>query len=108
MKNLPWILAAVGLGLAAYVVLSQPTERFATGSPDVDDATDSVSGWGTKQRVKGTGGSVLGKAKEGLGNLTGDDTLAGEGLVDQVTGAVKDTAGQAAHAVSDTIHDLNK
>lgn len=108
MKNFPWILAAVGLGLAAYVVLNQPTERFATGSPDVDDAADSAANWGTKQRVTGTGGSVLGKAKEGLGKLTGDDSLAGEGMVDQVTGAVKDTAGKAAHAVSDTIHDLNK
>ena len=107
MKNLPWLLAAVGLGLAAYVILNQEPEQFATGSSDLDDAAARTSGWGTRQRAKGTGGDLLGKAKEGVGNLTGNDRLAGEGLVDQAVGAVKDTAGQAAHAVSDTIRDLN-
>jgi len=33
---------------------------------------------------------------------------AGEGVVDQVAGAVKDTAGWAAQAVGQTVHDLNR
>jgi uncharacterized protein YjbJ (UPF0337 family) len=46
--------------------------------------------------------------KEGFGRATGDDDLAGEGLVDQAVGAVKDGAGKAAQAVGETIHDLNR
>lgn len=108
MKNFPWILAATAFGLAVYVVLNQPSPRYATGSSDVEDAADKTSLWGTKQRVTGTGSGLLGKAKEGVGNLTGDDQLAGEGVADQVAGTVKDGAGQVAHAVGQTIHDLNR
>jgi hypothetical protein len=44
----------------------------------------------------------VGKLKEGVGRATGDDQLAGEGLVDQIAGAVKDTAGQAPQALGAT------
>ena len=108
MKALPWIIAGVGVGLAVYVIANQPGPQYATGSDDVEDAAANTALWGSKQRIKGKGGSLLGKAKEGVGRATGNDSLAGEGLVDQAVGAVKDTAGDAAHAVSETIHDLNK
>lgn len=107
MKALTWILAAAGISVVVYLIVNAPTTQYAGGDPDVDDAADSTSNWGSKQRLTGTGGSLLGKAKEGVGNLTGDDKLAGEGLVDQAVGTVKDTAGKAAHAVGDTIRDLN-
>ncbi len=108
MKTLPWIIAGVSLGLLVYVVANAPSTQYAGTSDDVEDAANKTSAWGTKQRVTGTGGNLGGKLKEGVGKLTGDDQLQGEGLVDQATGAVKDAAGQAAHAVSDTLHDLNK
>ncbi len=38
--------------------------------------------------------------KEGVGNATGNDKLAGEGMFDQVAGSVMDAAGKAAYAVS--------
>jgi uncharacterized protein YjbJ (UPF0337 family) len=50
----------------------------------------------------------VGKFKEGVGRVTGDDQLTGEGVVDQLAGAVKDTAGQAAQALGTTIHELNR
>ena len=108
MKALGWIVAGVGIGLAAYVVLNQPGPQYATGNDDVEDFADKSALWGSKQRITGKGGSLLGKVKENVGRATGNDELAGEGLGDQVIGAVKDTAGDAAHAVSQTIHDLNR
>jgi uncharacterized protein YjbJ (UPF0337 family) len=108
MRALPWIIAGVGVGLAAYFVLNQPGPQFATGDDDVEDAARKTANWGSKQRLKGTGRGLVGKLKEGVGRVTGDDQLATEGAIDQAVGIVKDTTGQAAHAVADTIHDLNR
>ena len=108
MKALPWIIAGVGLGLAAYFAVNQPGPQYATGDKDVEDIANKTSLWGSRQRVAGAGGGMLGKLKEGVGRATGDDGLAGEGLVDQAIGTIKDTSGQAAHAVARTIHDLNR
>jgi hypothetical protein len=41
-------------------------------------------------------------------SATGNEELAEEGALDQATGAVQGTAGRAAHAVVDTIHELNR
>ena len=106
MKALPWIIAAAGIGVAVYVIANAPSIQPASG--DVEDAASKVGVWGTKQRVTGTGGGLVGNLKEGAGKLTGDKEMQGEGLVDQAAGAVKDTAGKAAHAVSDALHDLNR
>ena len=108
MKSLPWIIAGIGVGLAAYVLANQPGPQYATGNDDVEDAARNTSAWGSKQRITGKGGALKGKLKEGFGRATGDDQLAGEGAVDQVVGGVKDAAGQAAHAVAETVHDLNR
>ena len=108
MRALPWIIAGVGVGLAAYFVLNQPGPQFATGDDDVEDAARKTANWGSEQRLKGTGRGLVGKLKEGVGRATGDDQLATEGAVDQGVGIVKDTTGQAAHAVADVIHDLNR
>ena len=106
MKALPWIIAGVAVSLAVYFIANQP--EYAMGYDDVEDAAANAGLWGSKQRLKGKGGSLLGKAKEGIGRATGNDSLAGEGVIDQAVGAVKDAAGQAATAVGETIHDLNK
>ena len=109
MKGLSWLIAGAGLGIVAYILLTQEqSPRYASGYDDIDDAADSAGRWGTKQRVTGTGANVLGRVKEGIGRVTGDTALEGEGVVDQAAGAVKDTAGKVAHAVEGTIKDLNK
>jgi uncharacterized protein YjbJ (UPF0337 family) len=108
MKALPWLIAGVGFGLAAYFVLNQPGPQYATGNDDIEDAAGRTTFWGSKQRVRGAGRDLVGKLKEGAGRIAGDDDLAGEGVADQVIGAVKDTAGQAAQTVGETIHDLNR
>jgi uncharacterized protein YjbJ (UPF0337 family) len=108
MKSLPWILAAVGLGVAAYVVINTPGPEYATGNDDIENAARKTSAWGSKNRITGTGTNLGGKLKEGLGNLTGNDDLANEGVVDQVAGKIKDAAGSVAHAAGQTIHEFNR
>jgi uncharacterized protein YjbJ (UPF0337 family) len=108
MKALTWIFAGVGVGIAAYIALNQPDARYATGDNDVEYAAGRTTLWGSKQRLYGRGGGLAGKLKEGIGRVTGDAQLADEGVVDQVVGAVKDTAGKAAQAAGQTVHDLNR
>lgn len=109
MKGLGWLIAGAGLGIVAYIFFTQESSpRYASGYDDIDDAADAAGRWGTKQRVTGTGGSVLGRVKEGVGRVTGDSSLEGEGVLDQAAGAVKDTAGRVAHAVEGTVKDLNR
>ncbi len=108
MKALTWVMAGVGAGIAAYLILNQPGPRYATGDDDVEFGADRAALWGTKQRVSGAGTGLAGKVKEGVGRLTGDDELVAEGVVGQAAGAVKDTAGRVAQAVGQTVHDLNR
>jgi uncharacterized protein YjbJ (UPF0337 family) len=51
---------------------------------------------------------LVGKLKEGVGRATGDDELAEEGVGEQIVGSVKGAVGEAAHAVGETIHELNR
>jgi uncharacterized protein YjbJ (UPF0337 family) len=108
MKALTWVIAGVGAGIAAYVVLNQPGPQYATGDNDVEYAAGRATLWGSKQRISGIGGGLAGKLKEGIGRATGNEQLAGDGVTDQIAGAVKDTAGKAAQAAGQTIHDLNR
>jgi uncharacterized protein YjbJ (UPF0337 family) len=108
MKSLPWILAAVGLGVAAYIVINTPGPEYATGNDDIENAARKTSAWGSKNRITGTGTNLGGKLKEGIGNLTGNDDLAKEGVVDQVTGTLKDAAGSVAQAAGQTLHEFNR
>jgi uncharacterized protein YjbJ (UPF0337 family) len=108
MKTLAWLTAGTGLGLLAYLILNEHGPRYATGSENIEDAARSAAGWGTRHRVRGAGTEVLGRIKEGVGNLTGSDQLAGEGLGDQVAGAVEETVGNVSEAAGQTLHDLNR
>ena len=108
MRALPWIIAGVGMGLAAYIVLNRPGPEYATGNDDIENFAGKTALWGSKQRISGTGRGLVGKFKEGLGQVSGDDRLSDEGVADQVIGGIQDTAGKAAHVVGDVIHDLNR
>jgi uncharacterized protein YjbJ (UPF0337 family) len=107
MKALAWIMAGVGVGIAAYIVLNQPGLQSATGDDDVEYAAGRTTLWGSKQRVAGTGGGLAGKLKEGIGRATGDEQLTNEGVTEQVVGSVKNAAGKVAQTAGQTIHDLN-
>lgn len=101
MNKFLLVLGGAALGIAGYVVynnsLSASTADGLSGKTDL---------WGAKNRVKGTGGILGGKLEQGLGQLTNDPAVEGKGVLDETVGRVKDAAGQAAHAVSDTIDDM--
>lgn len=106
MKALPWIIAGAGFAAAAYFIANPPAPAY--GSGDVERAANKTDLWGGKQRVKGTGGNLVGKAKETFGRATGDADLENEGVGDQIVGNVKDAAGKIANAASDTLRDFNR
>jgi uncharacterized protein YjbJ (UPF0337 family) len=108
MKAFPWIIAAAGLAAAAYVIINTPGPEYATGSDTLEGAARDTSRWGSKNRLTGSGTNLVGKLKEGFGNVTGDPDLADEGVFDQVAGSVKNAAGSVAQAAGQTLHDFNR
>jgi uncharacterized protein YjbJ (UPF0337 family) len=106
MKRQVWIPLALGI-VATYIFLDRRAARYAEAYDELEAAADRTDLWGSKQRIAGTGRDFLGKVKETVGRVTGDDDLAGRGMVDQVAGAVQDTAGKAANVASDTIREFN-
>ena len=108
MKTLPWIVAGVGTAVAAYFWMNQPRMQHATGSDSVEGAAGRTSLWGSEQRVKGLAAGLLGKAKQGVARVTGNDSLAGEGLVDRAAGSVANALGETAQAAGHTLHNLNR
>jgi uncharacterized protein YjbJ (UPF0337 family) len=108
MKSFPWILAAAGIGIVAYVIANTPGPEYATGNDSIEDAARKTSRWGSKSRISGVGTHLVGKLKEGVGNVTGNPDLADQGVADQVAGSVKDAAGSLAQAAGQTLHDFNR
>lgn len=108
MKTLAWLGAGIGIGLVIYLVANAPGPEYATGSDTVEDAARSAANWGSKQRVAGAGHDVIGRVKEGLGNLAGNPDLATEGTGDRLAGNIKEGVGKFAQAAGQTLHDLNR
>jgi uncharacterized protein YjbJ (UPF0337 family) len=55
---------------------------------------------------EGTFDKAKGRAKEAVGDLTGDEDLQAEGEVDQATGSIKDKAAEIADKVKETASGL--
>jgi uncharacterized protein YjbJ (UPF0337 family) len=107
MKRQMWIPLALGI-VATYIILDRRAARYAADYDELEAAADRTDLWGSKQRIAGAGRDLLGRLKEGVGRITGNDDLAVRGVVDQVAGAAQDTAGKAANAASDTIREFNR
>lgn len=54
----------------------------------------------------GFGDKMMGKAKETLGNLSGDDKMKLEGMADQAMGKVKEVADKVAKDASAAAADV--
>jgi uncharacterized protein YjbJ (UPF0337 family) len=107
--KLPWILAAAsGVAIAAYIILNTPGPEYATGNDSIEDAARGTARWGSESRIRSVRDKVRGKVKEAAGNLTGDQDLHDDGIVDQAAGFVKDAAGQVAQVAGQTLHDLTR
>lgn len=108
MKPHIWILAGSGLGLTAYFIFNRRSPECAPAADGLEATATRAILWGRKKRVSGAGRYAAGKLKEGIGKVIGDDALVGEGIVDQVAGAVKHTAGEVAGAAGEAIHNVNR
>jgi len=61
-----------------------------------------------KNEVAGRVDQLKGTAKRKLGELTDNPRLEGEGMVDQVTGKVRETAGKVERKVDEAIDDAEE
>ena len=106
MTKLLWLIGGTGLALAVFAILNSPD--FVPAGDGVERAAGKLLGWGSKQRATGTGGKLIGKVEALVGDVSGNPDTQDKGTFDQATGALKDAAGQAAEALGNTLHDLNK
>lgn len=106
MNKLIFLLGGTALGIALYKILNAPQPGY--GYAGVDRAAADVGAWGTKNRVAGAGGQLLGKLEQGVGSVAGNPDLNDQGVYHEATSAVQNAAGKVAQAVGETIHDLNK
>ena len=54
-------------------------------------------------KIKGTANEALGKAKQGIGEATGDERLEGEGVIQEVKGKGQKAVGDAKEATKEAI-----
>ena len=55
----------------------------------------------TTDKIKGAANEAIGKAKQGLGEATGDERLEGEGAIQEVKGKGQKAMGDAKEATKD-------
>jgi uncharacterized protein YjbJ (UPF0337 family) len=59
-----------------------------------------------RDELEGKGDQLKGKVKQGVGDLTDDERLHDEGVADEASGDVQETAGRARRKVGEAIEDL--
>jgi uncharacterized protein YjbJ (UPF0337 family) len=58
----------------------------------------------TTDKIKGVTNEAIGKAKQGLGEATGDERLEGEGAIQEVKGKGQKAMGDVKDAAKDAIN----
>ena len=58
----------------------------------------------TADKIKGAANEAMGKAKQGIGNATGNDRLQGEGVIQEVKGKGQKAMGDAKQATKDAVN----
>lgn len=53
----------------------------------------------TKDKVEGAANKVAGKVKQGVGEVTGNDSLKGEGRLQEAKGEAQTAVGKAKEAI---------
>ncbi len=62
---------------------------------------DDLKSRGAANSIEGSGDSLKGHVKDGVGGLTGDSSLQAEGKLDQLKGKVKDLLGDTQRGLAD-------
>lgn len=63
---------------------------------------------GTGDKIRGTVEEKKGEVKQGVGDLTGDDRLKGEGMLDEAKGKAQQILGDIKDKVEDIGDDLER
>jgi uncharacterized protein YjbJ (UPF0337 family) len=63
---------------------------------------------GTGDKIRGTLEETKGNVKQGVGDLTGDDRLKGEGILDEAKGKAQNLLGDIKDKVEDIGDDLER
>jgi uncharacterized protein YjbJ (UPF0337 family) len=58
----------------------------------------------TADKIKGAANEAMGKAKQGIGEATGNDRLQGEGTFQEVKGKGQEALGDAKQATKDAVN----
>ena len=58
----------------------------------------------TTDKIKGTANEAIGKAKQGIGEATGNERLEGEGVIQEVKGKGQKAVGDAKEATKDAVN----
>lgn len=63
---------------------------------------------GTGDKIRGTLEEKKGEVKQGVGDLTGNDRLKGEGLLDEAKGKAEQFLGDVKDKVEDVKDDIDR
>ncbi|MGJ4952028.1 CsbD family protein [Bradyrhizobium sp. HKCCYLS20291] len=58
----------------------------------------------TTDKIKGAANEAIGKAKQGIGEATGNERLQGEGAIQEVKGKGQKAMGDAKEATKDAVN----
>ena len=108
MKAMPWIVAGLGVGIAAYVVADRLAPAYADLGNVVENASGKLSLWGWKERLLGKGKGVAGRVKEQTGKVLHNEHLVAEGLQDRIVGKVDGAAGYASVRAGEALHVMDR
>jgi uncharacterized protein YjbJ (UPF0337 family) len=61
-----------------------------------------------RDEIEGRVDQVKGKAKQAVGDLTDDEQLHDEGVIDEASGEVQEGFGRARRKVGDVIEDIGE
>ena len=85
MRPIQWILAGASVGVAITLLLFyEAPMQNEPGEDDVENVANQARAWGTKKRFGGGADLMAGRLKEGIGRVTGDNDLVGEGMLESV------------------------
>lgn len=63
---------------------------------------------GTGDKIRGTLEETKGEVKQGVGDLTGDDRLKSEGVLDEAKGKAQNLLGDIKDKVEDVKEDIDR
>jgi uncharacterized protein YjbJ (UPF0337 family) len=103
------LLTGIGVGAAlTYALFYDPKLQREARFDSADNTAKKARLWSAQERFRGEAETLAGQVKEGVGRVTNDDDLMGEGIAEQTVGAVRDTAGRWGNVAGETINNLNR